>query len=263
MELKHKIRLFINQQKSKFFPYHYNQKLYQDTFLNHHAPNYVDIDTKVDKKIYVFWTGDNPLTENRQRCLQALKDKSDVEIVLITPQNLQDYILPNAPLHPAYPYLSLVHKADYLRCYFMHHFGGGYSDIKECQSSWQPYFDKLNSSNHYILGYPELKKNDVARLDGQLGQDLKANFSKIIGNVAYICRPNTPFTQEWYAELLHRMDFYADKLEQNRGNIWGDNEGYPIAWTNILGDIFHPLCLKYMQKIGYENHLCPSLENYR
>ena len=95
MELKHKIRLFINQQTSKFFPYHYNQKLYQDTFLNHHAPNYVDIDTKVDKKIYVFWTGDNPLTENRQRCVQALKDKSDVEIVLITPQNLQDYMIAN------------------------------------------------------------------------------------------------------------------------------------------------------------------------
>ena len=46
-----------------------------------------------------------------------------------------------------------------------------------------------------------------ARLDGQLGQDLKANFSRIIGNVAYICRPNTPFTQEWYAELLHRWIF--------------------------------------------------------
>lgn len=56
-------------------------------------------------------------------------------IVLITPNNLANYV--KEPLHEAFSYLSLTHKADYLRCYFMHYFGGGYTDIKAHFKSWQ------------------------------------------------------------------------------------------------------------------------------
>ena len=50
-------------------------------------------------------------------------------------ENLSSWIAEKSPLHPAYNYLSSVHKADYLRCYLMHHHGGAYSDIKVIENS--------------------------------------------------------------------------------------------------------------------------------
>jgi hypothetical protein len=59
------------------------------------------------------------------------------------------------------------------------------------------------------------------------------------------------------------MDIFYPKLVAFPGNIMGDNDGYPIPWTEILGQIFHPLCLKYFEKIIYSNKIKPVLSNYR
>jgi hypothetical protein len=85
----------------------------------------------VSNNIYCFWTGDNEMSQNRLDGLHNLQTVSECEVILVTPQNLNQYILPDAPLHPGYKYLSETHKADYLRTYFMHFYGGGYSDIKK------------------------------------------------------------------------------------------------------------------------------------
>ena len=103
------------------------------------------------KCIYTFWTGDNEMPENRKRCLYLIKKLSNVDVILITKDNLNQYIL--EPLHPSYEYLSFTHRADYLRTYFMHFYGGGYSDIKETTGSWDKYFDILDSSDYYAIGY--------------------------------------------------------------------------------------------------------------
>ena len=196
--------------------------------------------------------------------MRSLREKTGVQVQLITPHNLAEYILPDAPLHPAYDYLSLVHKSDYLRCYFMYHYGGGYSDVKACFNSWDELFDMLSADhNGWILGYPELHRDDIVSLPGSLGIDLKNNFTRLIGNGAYICRPSTPITREWYSELIFRMDRSYDKLKQNVGNVWGDNLDYPLRWSEILGDIFHPLCLKYHQHLIPNAKIRPNLQNYR
>ena len=246
-------------------PYIYKSENYPDSFLSKVIKQTTFIIDKnpVPRKIYTFWTGNNPMSESRQSHFELLKLVAGVEVVLITPNNLSEYILPEYPLHHAFKYLSLVHKADYLRCYFMHHYGGGYSDIKAAQYNWSPVFDTLDCSNAYFIGYPEIKAEDLAPVEGKIGEDMQCYFSIIAGNCAYIFRKQTPFTQEWYNELLNRMDNYAEQLENNPGNVLGNNPGYPIPWTNILGDIFHPLCLKYTDKILLDNTLRPNLENYR
>lgn len=204
------------------------------------------------------------MSDNRLRHYQELKKKAEIDVILITPSNLSDYIVEGYPLHEAFEYLSLVHKSDYLRCYFMHHHGGGYSDIKASKHSWIPFFEKINKNQEsYLIGYPETKLIDLAPVGGRVGEDMSKYFSQIVGNCAYICRSKTPFTEEWYQELLNRMDFYTEKLKKSPGNIMGDNLGYPIPWTNILGDIFHPLCLKYMDRIIKEPKMKPSIEHYR
>ena len=63
-------------------------------------------------------------------CLDSFYSNSSCDVVLVTSDNLSSWLV--SALHPAYTYLSFTHRADYLRCYFMHHYGGSYSDIKYC-----------------------------------------------------------------------------------------------------------------------------------
>lgn len=234
---------------SSLKPYQFDKNRYLGTFLSENTSGSCSQLSVVSPIIYCFWTGDNEITPNRLKCLKSMKDNCGVKIELITPQNLATYILPESPLHKGYQYLSLVHRADYLRCYFMHHYGGGYTDIKRHINNWQPAFESINQSSNYVLGYREVGYIGVAERKGRIGCDLQNYWRIIAGNGAYICRPYTPFTFEWYTELNKRMDFYYDELVKNPGDIFGKNEGYPIPWNRILGAIFHPLCLKYHDRI--------------
>ncbi|WP_245636539.1 hypothetical protein [Eikenella longinqua] len=263
------LKVWIKYQRNKISttinPYTYEQGKYTDSFLsNFPKRELITIRFEsIPRVIYSFWTGDNPMSPARSQHFQLLKKNADIEVALITPQNLSDFILPAYPLHPAFPYLSLVHKSDYLRCYFMHHYGGGYSDVKATKHSWENCFHRLENSNAYFLGYPEVKKEDLTLIGGILGNDMKSCFSRIAGNGAYIFKKQTPFTQEWYTELHRRMDNYTEQLIKHPGNILGDNYGYPIPWFNILGDIFHPLCLKYHERILLDSKIRPCTHNYR
>lgn len=249
-------------------PYHYYQDKYQNTFLNNnHFSNNYDLSCNVDRVIYCFWTDNNKMSENRQKCLQTLINHSGVTVKLITPKELSSYVKKDSPLHPAYQHLSAVHKADYLRCYFMHNYGGGYCDIKTIYHSWNKAFDKLDSSKAFFIGYPEIGWYGAAfqNINNQdLANDLKTYWRLLAGNGAYIFRPHTPFTEEWFQELNNRLDFYYPSLlEHPATDPWGKDNGYPIPWANILGNIFHPLCLKYHNNILFSKRIKPSFENYR
>ena len=73
---------------------------------------------------------------------------------------------------------------------------GGYSDIKATTQSWDTIFDLLRNSNKWIAGYPEKKYRAAARTGGKMQRELEHNFLTLIGNGAYISRPQTPFTFE-------------------------------------------------------------------
>ncbi len=242
--------------------YTFDKSKHSDNFLSITSNN-IKHDTKINKIVYCFWTGDNKLTDNRKKSLQKMKETIGVKIELVTKENLNRYIVPNYPLHPYFEYLSCVHKSDYLRCYFMHHHGGGYSDIKIPKHNWNAAFKQLTQSQAFILGYPEVRGYDSSAYTGELDKDLKKYWRALIGNCAYIARPYTPFTADWYAELHRRMDLYAPLLKKYPGNIYGDNKGYPIPWTGILGDIFHPLCFKYNSNILKSKELTLIFHGHR
>lgn len=68
-------------------PYHYYPDKYQNTFLNNnHFSNNYDLSCNVDRVIYCFWTDNNKMSENRQKCLQTLINHSGVTVKLITPK---------------------------------------------------------------------------------------------------------------------------------------------------------------------------------
>lgn len=253
----------ISAIRQKFSTYKYDELQHIDSFISK-SPKVEDIELKpFPTKIFTFWTGNNAMSEKRATHFNTLQQKANVEVKLITPDNLKEYILNDYPLHTAFENLSLVHKSDYLRCYFMHFYGGGYSDIKATKQSWESAFNQLRHSNKWALGYKELKTKWIAKVGGKTEEIMRKEFRTLIGNCAYICRPQTPFTTEWYNELHKRMDKYADELEKHPGNVMGDNKGYPIPWTKILGDIFHPLCLKYHDKFTYSTTIIPTIKSHR
>ena len=218
----------------------------------------------MERKVYCFWTGDNPLTPNRARNLKSsikvLKDQG-VELVLVTTKNLDDYVKRvGVPLHPGYKCLSFTHRADYLRCYFMHFIGGGYSDIKAMSGNWKRAFKDLDAApDKYCNGYQEVSAKGVSPCYGNqaLHDLLAANYRRLIGNGCYIFRKQTPFTTDWYNELMKFMDKKYERLVQYPGRHprEGRKEGYdptykyPVEWFEMLGDIFHPICYKYRHHI--------------
>lgn len=201
----------------------------------------------MEKIIYMFWTGDNKLTPNRIKSLEQFKNTCGVKIILITKDNLNEYILKDVPLHPAYKYLHYTHKADYLRTYFMNFYGGGYSDIKPTTGSWDKCFDELkNNNDKWGIGFKERGEFDIAY------HPAKKYWRELIGNAGYIFKPHTEFTQNWYDEMIKVMDKKLDLLiecGESKSVNGSDVKNYPIEWNEMLGRIFHKYCLKYKDKL--------------
>lgn len=221
----------------------------------------------IPKKLFCFWTGNSPMSDKRKQCFDTMIN-SQLEVVLITPENLNSYILPCAPLHNSYKYLSETHKADYLRTYFMNFYGGGYSDIKKINDSWIPAYNDLNkNTNMWINGVREFNKSGIPPIpDNNLYKVLVKDYTKLLSNGSYICRPHTNLTETWYKTMIRKMDMVSEKLEKYPARYpqeeYSDSYPYPLRWAELLGEIFHPLCHLYSDHALYT---LPPLEysNYR
>ena len=206
--------------------------------------------------VYAFWTGTNEMSETRKQCLKTLSN-TQCDVWLVTPNNLHQFLLEDHPLHEAYQYLSETHKSDYLRTYFMHFYGGGYTDIKTTSTSWIESFSKLYASNAWINGYPEIPT-------GVAYKPAEQYWNELVGNGAYICKPNTPLTLEWYSEMIKLMDDRLERLREHPATHPRDcaeYSEYPIEWNEMLGRIFHKVCYKYRHKL-LRTLPAPQFENY-
>ena len=259
----------IQRIRYRFLPYCYKSQLYKETFLANNSilNDTISLSKPVERVIYCFWTGNNEMSENRKRCFDSICKNAGVPVKLITPDNLHEYILSDHPLHPAFQYLSMNHKSDYLRCYFMHFYGGGFCDIKAINKSWSKCFDRINSTKKYILGYPEPNRECSAYKDIDnlaLKKNIRKCWPLLIGNGAFICRPHTKLTEEWFNEQNRRLDYFLDAVRKNPAtDPFGQGNNYPIPWLFLQGTIFHPLCLKYHKKIIQDKRIMPSFKDYR
>ena len=213
--------------------------------------------------IFVFWTGTNQMSYRRIDCIQQLRCQTGCHIELITVDNLEKWILPEYPLHLAYPYLSETHKCDYLRTYFMYHYGGGYSDIKIPNGSWTKAFDTMISDeNIWINGYPEGGPECIAHIPSTHLWD------KLPGNGAYICRPKTAFVKAWIEKQCRVLDEKYDILKENPSTQpdccieYVPDTLYPFHWNELLGRIFHEEAAKIIDRIRLEIPI-PDFNYYR
>lgn len=213
----------------------------------------------IDRKIYCFWFGQE-MSENRKKCYQTILDNSGVEVVLITEKNLENFIIPDKPIHDGFPYLSDVGKSDYLRPYFMHYYGGGYTDIKQTYFDWNKYFDFLDNSDLECIGYREKQPNHIHYLPAQ------KYYESLIGCGSYIHKKGSHLSKEWLKNENLEMDKYYDQLVENPGTyhpraIYGgilDNNidfagsKYPFRWNHLCSEVWHKTQLENMGRWSFD-----------
>ena len=201
------------------------------------------------------------MSRSRLAALRSMSN-SGLQVVLVTEKNLSGFILPQAPLHPQYECLSFVHRADYLRTYFMNFYGGAYADIKFIEMSWLDALDRLIDSDKYGIGYREVGVRGVAYTRKVNYLKLVFRWRRLLGNGAYIFKPYTVFTQSWYERMITEMDTLSQQLKLHPAVSAEDFRGkahktllckssYPLRWSQLLGCIFHPLCLDHHDRLLY------------
>lgn len=222
--------------------------------------------------IFSGWMGPNDMTEPRAQALLSMVRNSGCPQMHLTMNTLASWIDPLFPLHPLFNHLSAVHKCDYLRCYVLHVHGGGYADVKPTSKNWHPFFDQLERSACFGVGYTEVHPQGVAKVGGDLEAQMCANYTKLIGLCAMVFRPRTEFTALWYQKVIELIESKADVLAHHPARHPQDRLGapftdgtiseYPFAWTGMGGDLFHPLVYQFRDQIGHAD-MAPSFENYR
>ena len=160
----------------------------------------------------------------------------------------------------------------------MHHYGGGYSDIKRQSGSWKHLFDKINNDpNIWVIGLGGL--NPPSRGFGipkSVEKEVISFYPRLVGVSYFICRKKTPFTTEWYNKLHQKLDCYLPTLKKYPAifsresydrppSKWCEDEKdpdlkslscpseptkYPIKWSGILGDIVYPIQTRYLENIS-------------
>lgn len=222
--------------------------------------DYIEEYNDVPYKVYVFWFGGpkDPIpimSNNRKAALNSMKKNLGVDIIVITKENLSQYI--TTPLHPAFKYLSGNHKSDYLRIYFLHHFGGGYSDIKFYNKSWRKAFNIINSTSRshlYMIGTSLYGQNWVAHPKGM--EWLKQYWRRLLSNGYFIMRKDTPLTREWFSKVneilnnkLKLLRVFPSPSNRCCKPEEGQDKNYPIEWNELCGRILQPLQFKYIKNI--------------
>jgi hypothetical protein len=216
------------------------------------------------KYIFCMWPDANKMSEDRAAELFSILTNTICPVVFLTKESAKKWELADYPFHPALPYLSECHTSDYLRSYIIHHYGGGYSDIKFAFKAWDTAFDLLKESPAYILG-PELSEPGLFGLspkykDTPLLEDFKKNYVPFgIPNAAFISKRQTPFTQDLYNRTIELLDNKFDELKSNPGKIPKDSFGmknrdgsiskYPLDYVELGPELFHFSLYKFKDKV--------------
>jgi hypothetical protein len=153
----------------------------------------------------------------------------------------------------------------------MHHYGGGWTDIKHTSTDWRPHFAALKTSGALALGYQEIA-DGIPHIKGPLGDKLRANYKENIGLCAFIFKRYSFITYEWAQALNSKLDSLLNPLRENPATAPQDQLGlksqdgriskYPIEWAGILGEIFHPVTYRHRNQI-IQGDLAPRFHGYR
>jgi hypothetical protein len=164
--------------------------------------------------IWLTWTGSNPLPDFLGLCLASIRrhNGADFEVIVVTPENLRQYLDP----HPAYEYLSLNHRSDYLRLWLLHRYGGIYLDMDTVG---------LRSLSGIYAG---LSHHDIVTYDG-------APWGAVMAiSVFGPTRRDSVLTRGWSAAVENLLDRHHDDLAAYRARDPNPNSGGDcLGWAEV------------------------------
>lgn len=245
-------------------PLRYDAADFGGTFVVEHDATGRESREAVPRRVFVFWTGDNPLTPNRLDSLNVMREMlTGIDVLLVTPRELPDWEVEESPFHPLVPQLAYIHRADYFRAYFLHHHGGGYADLKRPTDDWTAVFDRMDAGDAWMAGYRVPVRLMTPNMEEPRLEKLMKRWSdRRLGQSAYLARPHTPITGEWLDEVERRMEAQSVALVRHPGDARGSNVGYPIPFNSILAQVLDPLQVKYSDHLMYDERLMMDHENY-
>jgi hypothetical protein len=257
--------------KPHYFQAHQNicSDIIQENLLKQYEkPNFDNIEfiNGVPKVVFVCWFGgykvDNQkMSKNRFEAFKSLVEKIGVPVILITSNNYSSFIKQSHPIHKSFDLLSGVHKSDYMRTYLLHHYGGGYHDIKHREESWQHCWDDwLFDDNIWIYGRRENNRGAIGYPPNE--SHICNHYDKLVTMCWIICKPNTQYTNillrniedvldRKYLELVAHPGYNSAGYYHENAFQMAEENNYPIRWLEILGEIYHPLMLQYTIHIKY------------
>ena len=218
----------------------------------------------IPKVVFIVWFG-RKISNNRLSALNSLIKNIKVPYILITEDNYLLFEKKNNKIHKAFKYLSGNHKSDYLRSYLLHHYGGGYHDIKFRNKDWKNEWKTFRDKKIWIKSRPE-------RLPHHIGYDIDKPQTKVVqekykelGTMCWvICRPKTPYTQELINKINKKLDIHYKNIKKfpsiNPSGYYADKpfekvknkNAYPLRWLELMGEHFHLLMYKYKNHINLE-----------
>jgi hypothetical protein len=211
--------------------------------------------SSVPQVIWCYWAG-SQMNENRQRGFEMMQKYMGAPICLVTELNINEFVVEGFPLHPAFQYLSPVHQSDYFRIYLLHHYGGGWHDIKPTMVNIFQVWDAFNDHEVYLVGKPEIK-GGPAKVFNENGLWMPELWNELVATNRWVGRAKTPFSNELYNAINQLLDENIeclkkyparnayDKKKQGFSSLisFGKNK-YPLPYT-VFGNLFHPLNYKY------------------
>lgn len=243
-------------------PWVYRAKRYRGSFL----ARVVDPGgpSALPEHVFVVWAGTNELTPARRRSLGLLEANLGLPLVVVTPANLDEWVVADWPLHAAYPHLALMHRADYLRAYLMHHHGGGYADIKVPLHPWRETFDEMATDpDAWVTGYSTTHASWIGKLRGRLGRDILVRYRLMFGKGGFLMRSHTPLTAEWLTQVESVLDQRLYELRASPATDVYGGPGYPMSWHDVLARVLDPLTLKHHEHVRVDERLLLDFEDYR
>jgi hypothetical protein len=203
----------------------------------------------IPRIIRYFWDGE--LTPNRIHHLGILERNSGVPLEKMSTDNMKSYEIAGDPIHPAFEYLNPSHKSDYARAYVTYHYGGGYTDVKNCPSDWNQYFNALESSGKDGIG-TRLVENINGKLQSPFSEtDIRYNF---IGVNTFIFKKYSPVLKKWIEHNNNTLDKHFDMLKKYPGSVhpyvsadaklyrWVPDHlldyQYPLIWMELAGHFY-------------------------
>lgn len=217
-------------------------------------------------KVLRFWWGNevSSMSSNRHKCYRSIIRNCGIKkIEMITPQNYKQYEVPEHPMHPAFPYLTEVHQSDYIRIYVTYFYGGGWTDVKYCDSNWNQYFELLDQHNDKEgIGCKILEFYDGKYQHLPTGHV----HEPVLGMQQFIFKPKSLIFKDYLLAVESYLSEHLEDLRINPGtlhpylckdnmsNNWIPanlaNYKYPLTWLGI-SEFFYNSQLKYLDKIMY------------